>query len=69
MTKELLEHRLNGLIREIEGIRRKILSDKLEKEENTKDRLNRWRTLANNVSLKWQGASIIEEIRRQRDKD
>ncbi len=68
MTRELLEHRLNGLIREIEGIRKKILSDKLQKEENPKERLNRWKILGNNVSLKWQGASAVEEIRLQREK-
>lgn len=68
MTKELLEHQLKGLIHEIEEIKRKMHSDKVEKQQNPKEMLNRWKTLGNNVSLKWRGASAAEEIRLQRDK-
>jgi hypothetical protein len=67
MAREL-EHRLNDLIHEIKEIKKQVLWGKWVKTESTSKRLSRWKKLRDDVSLKWQGPSSVEEIRAQRGK-
>jgi hypothetical protein len=63
-----LEHRFNGLIHEIKEIKKQVLWGKLVKTEKSKKKLNRWKTLGDDVSSKWHGPPAVEEIREQREK-
>ena len=65
---KVLEQRLNDLIHEIKEIKKQIVWKKSIQANQAAKSAHRWKTLADNVTLKWKGPSPVEEIRKQREK-
>jgi hypothetical protein len=63
-----LDNRLNDLIHEIKEIKKQIILGKIERVGAGKNKINRWKTIGDEVTSKWNGLSAVEEITQQREK-
>ena len=63
-----LENKLSNLINEIKEIKKELILREVKKTQSTKHKLNKWKTLGERVSSKWNKLSAVEEISQQREK-
>lgn len=63
-----LENKLSNLINEIKEIKKDLILQELKKTRISKHKINKWKTLGEKVSSKWDSISVIEEINQQREK-
>jgi hypothetical protein len=60
--------KLNNLLRDVKDIQKSIILLKQEKKKSAKAKASKWENLGKKISDNWKGASVVDEIRDQRDK-
>ncbi len=65
---KLLENKLSNLINEIKEIKKELILIKIKKKHGARHKLNKWKSLRDEISSKWNKISAEEEIKAQREK-
>ena len=64
----ILENKLSNLINEIKEIKKELILMEIKKKHGAKNKLNKWKSLGEEISSKWNKISAVEEINIQREK-
>lgn len=63
-----IEHRLDRMVHELNEIKKEIIQQKAQQASYTVERINAWKSLSIKTSASWDGVSVVDEIRSQRDR-
>lgn len=65
---KLLENKLSNLINEIKEIKKELILLEIKKKHGARHKLDKWKSLGEEISSKWNKISAAEEINAQREK-
>jgi hypothetical protein len=68
ILKEELEVKLGQILHGIKDLQKAIIRLKLEEKGFREDRVSRWELLGKEISSKWVGPTVVDEVREQREK-